>query len=341
VSPMRLNAREGDFIETIHGMLLDVKGLVHPPKHVVAFPRYFPSFNGNRSRQGVTYKKVYSLGKRYELLKERFPQYLVHDPVFDEILCEVPVKDLTRHYQPIKTLKQLRLSDELDKVQEQVLGLSRLIRDSANIGWDKLGVSGSVMVGLHTLTSDIDLVIYGVENCLRVHSALETMLKDEEASVKPYTRGELKALFEFRSKDTEMSYDDFVKSESRKVFQGKFENRDYFLRLLKDYDEVDEVYGSIRYRNVGTSRIRALITCDSESVFTPCRYLVDEVEFLEGVKVDGLLEVVSFRGRFCEQAKKGEYVLAQGKVEQVLKSEGESHYRLLLGNKPSDQMVLI
>jgi predicted nucleotidyltransferase len=52
-------------------------------------------------------------------------------------------------------------------------------------------------------------------------------------------------------------------------------------------------------------------------------------------------EIVSFRGRFCEQANIGEAIEAQGKVELVTnKKSGDEYYRLILGNKPSDYMVL-
>ena len=58
-------------------------------------------------------------------------------------------------------------------------------------------------------------------------------------------------------------------------------------------------------------------------------------------KMKPLREIVSFRGRFCEQASNGEMVEAQGKIELVTnKKNGDEFYRLILGNKPTDYMVL-
>jgi len=337
---VKLKAREGDFLETFENLIFDVKGLVHPPKRIVAFIRYFPSDKGKRKKHGVTYQKVYSLAKRYQLLRERFPNYLVYDPVFDETLCEVPVEAVTWHYKPTEKLRQLRLSKNLDETEMQALELAELLRNSANIRWDKIGVSGSVMVGLHTSSSDLDLVVYGVENCRKVRSALEVLLSDEKTPVAPYTKEDLKLLFEFRSKDTQMSFEDFVRTESRKVFQGKFLHRDYFLRFVKDWNEVDERYGTVHYVNVGYARVKATVVDDSESIFTPCKYKIKNVRVLEGkASVNRILEIVSFRGRFCEQTRRGEIVVAQGKVERVVKESQEAYYRLLLGSKPSDFMV--
>jgi predicted nucleotidyltransferase len=159
--------------------------------------------------------------------------------------------------------------------------------------------------------------------------------------VKSYAAKELKALFDFRSKDTIMSFEDFVRTESRKVLQGKFLQRDYFIRCVKEWDEVNEQYGSVQYEPLGDAKIAATIADDSQMIFTPCIYQIEDVKLLEGRKTEPLREITSFRGRFCEQARTGEKVIAYGKVERVTKvEEGEEYLRLLLGNKPSDCMIL-
>ncbi|MGC9345680.1 MAG: hypothetical protein ACP5ER_02660, partial [Candidatus Bathyarchaeales archaeon] len=80
---------------------------------------------------------------------------------------------------------------------------------------------------------------------------------------------------------------------------------------------------------------------DSESIFTPCVYKISDVRVLEGKKLEPIKEIASFRGRFCEQARIGEVVIAQGKVERVIDDrQNREYFRLLLGNKPSDYMIL-
>ena len=115
-----MKAREGDLIETFDGNIFDVKGLVHPCDKVVAFIRYTPDSKGERKKGKVAYRKVYPLHERYNLLREKFPQYLVHDKVFGELLCEVPVKAIKRHYQPIAYLRRLRRpkKDALEKARK-------------------------------------------------------------------------------------------------------------------------------------------------------------------------------------------------------------------------------
>ena len=216
-----------------------------------------------------------------------------------------------------------------------------LLKEKANISWSQLGISGSILVGLHTSASDIDPVVYGSKNCYRVYFALKSLLEDKKSLVKPYSLDGLRKLFDFRSKDTATSFEDFVRTESRKVMQGTFMGRDYFLRFVKDWNEVEEEYGTVRYKSVGYARIKATVIDDSEMIFTPCCYKIEDVKFLDGTRVESIEEIVSFRGRFCEQARNGETVVAQGKVERVQKLGEREHYRLLLGNKTSDHMILV
>lgn len=336
-----MRAREGDFIESVDNLIFDVKGLVHPPTRIIAFIRYFPHKKKERKREERTYEKVYSLSKRYDWLRQNFPSYLVYDPVFDEVLCEVPVKAVKSYYKPIQRLQELRSNTGLDALESLALELSQLIKETANISWNTIGISGSVMVRLHTPNSDIDPIVYGSENCRKVYSALQQMLKDRDTPVKPYTRDDLKALFDFRSKDTSMDFGDFVAIESRKVLQGKFMGKDYFIRFVKDWSEISEKYGEVRYKNSGYAKIEATIADDSESIFTPCTYKIENVKIVEGPKLQPIQEIASFRGRFCEQARTSEIVVAQGKIEHVTDHrQNREHFRLLLGNKPSDYMIL-
>lgn len=331
--------REGDLVEDLNGIVFDVKGLVHPPQCVVAFPRFVPDAKGERKRGQVAYHKVYALSARYELLEKRFPQYLVQDEVFGERLCEVPVKDVRRHYQPGERLQELYSNKLWDSLERDALDFVSSLKESASVPWNALGISGSLLANLHTSNSDIDPIIYGVENCRRVHLALKSLHKNKPSLVRAYKEEELRALFGFRSKDTQVSFEDFVRTESRKVLQGKYSGHDYFIRCVKAWSEVGEKYGDVHYSNVGYARIKATVLDASESIFTPCTYKIEKVQVLEGVEKP-ISEIASFRGRFCEQAENGEVVVAQGKLERMQNKAGQVRFRLLLGNKPSDFMIL-
>ncbi len=335
-----MRAREGDLLETQEGVIFDVKGLVHPPDRIVAFPRFVLSSHGDRKRKGDGYRKVYALLERYELVKERFPQYLVYDPVFGERLCEVLKEDVRQHYSPVSRLQELREGGRLDELETDALRLAEFLVEISSVPWNELGISGSLLATLHTPESDIDPIVYGRDNCILICKMLKSLIRDKKAPVRSYTERELRTLYDFRSRDTKVSFDDFVKTESRKTLQGKFLHRDFYIRCIKNRNEIGERYGDVIYRDVGYAKIKATVSDDSEAIFTPCRYSIDDVQLLEGIHVESIMEIASFRGRFCEQARKNETVIVQGKVEKVEKRNETTSFRILLGGKPSDFMVL-
>ena len=333
-----LKAREGDFIETLDGLIFDVKGLIHPPDKVVAYLRYLEDPSGDRKRGDKTYTKVYSLNEREKIIRSRYPQYLFYDSVFGEYLEEVPKKFVANLYQPSRKVSELLHKPNLDPIEAQAIEFIQLLHHSSNVYLGKIGLSGSILVNLHTESSDIDVVVYGRENCLSVYEALKRLMQ-RGSSVSPYGLRDLEKLYDFRSKDTSMPIEEFIRMERRKFLQGKFKGRDFFMRFLLDWDEMDEKYGDRTYVPSGYAKVKARIIDNSESIFTPCRYRISQVEVLEETNVPCIKEIASFRGRFCEQAKRGEEVIAQGKVEKVTEKDGTEYFRLILGARPSDFMV--
>jgi len=336
-----MRAREGDLIETKNDVLFDVKGLVHPPRKIIAFPRFIPSPTGTRRKRKELYGKIYNLAERFRYLQEKMPSLVVHDPVFDENLCEVPIELVEKHYQPTQKIKRLRFSSRLADLERKALQLAVSMKETADIPWNVVGISGSLLVNLYTSGSDIDPVVYGADNCRKAYAALEQLMEIDNSSFKSYSREELLTLFEFRSKDTLMSFEDFARVESRKAFQGKYDGTDFFVRFVKDHHEINEQYGDLCYKNCSYAKITASIRDDSEALFTPCTYKIENTVLVEGPRLKPIREIASFRGRFCVQAKKGEKVAVQGKVEQVFdRRQGKEYYRIIIGNNPSDYMVL-
>ncbi len=337
-----LRAREGDLIRTFSNVVFDVKGTVHPKDRLIAFPRFIPSATGTRKGNNTTYGKVYSLGERFQYLKDNHPELIVYDPVFGETLCEVPTAQVAQHFQPTDKLAQLHEAKSRSLLEEKAYRLAVTLKEKADLPWSAIGISGSIMAGLTTDTSDIDPLVYGVENSRRAYAGLQELRKIEGSGFKAYTAVELKTLYDFRVKDTHMSFEDFQTVENRKAFQGMFMGTDYFIRFLKDWNETAEQYGDVTYQNAGYCKVQATVENADDALFTPCSYGIGNVEVLEGPALEPISEVASFRGRFCMQATVGERIEAQGKAELVTeKKTGKKHYRLILGNKPEDYMVLL
>ena len=323
---LEVSPREGDYLESLEGIIFAVKGNIHPPTHVIAYPKYIP----NGERKG--YKKLSSLTDSISFLRGKFPEYLRFDPIFNDTLAEVPKTRIKRLYSPQKFLQLLLTKNNLNSVEKDSIDFAKLICESASIPLSSLGISGSVMVGLHKEDSDIDLIVYGVEECKVVYNALKKL--SNEGLITPYREGQLKKLYMSRVKDTPLPFERFVKIESRKLLQGFFNQREYFIRFVKNIWEEDEKYGKKYYKYVGQIELEADVVDDSEAIFTPAKYKLENVLDVNGTfkNSDMIREVVSFRGRFCEQAKRFEKVYIKGKLEKVLSAEGE-YFRVIIGGK--------
>ena len=98
---------------------------------------------------------------------------------------------------------------------------------------------------------------------------------------------------------------------------------------------------------MGRIKVKALILDSRDSLFTPCAYKIDSVELLEKtlipnkINLKDIIEVNSFRGRFCEQAREGESVMVEGKLERVNYKNKLEYYRILLTDQTKDKMLII
>jgi hypothetical protein len=334
---MGVKAREGDFIETFDGLIFDVKGLVHPPDRVVAYLRYVPDGRGGRERDGIKYRKVYPLYARAKLLARKWPQYVYRDPFFNREMQAVPLDSVEHHYLPAEKLARMQRGIELDQRERLAADMAETLVKQAGISISNVGVSGSVLVSLHTSRSDIDLLLYGSNVARRCHSKLRAILGARSHGFTPYQTGDLRKLYARRGLSSSIPFETFTRHEQLKALQGRFRGTDYFIRCIKEWSEWHEAYGDRKYYPLGRTIVRATISDDSESIFTPCTYQIVDVRVTG--KYPEPTQIVSFRGRFCEHVRRDEPILARGLLERAVDECGET-CRLVIGEDPSDCLVV-
>jgi uncharacterized protein len=333
------SALEGAALETEAGLIFTVKGVVHPPDRIVAYLRYVPDEHGERLRGRKRYRRVYSVMEREEALRTLGLSYRVDDPMLGVPVDAVPWDDVTRVHDPRERLQRLRDTGSDGALAEDALALAELLREAAGVPGTALGLTGSLLFDLHMADSDIDLVVYGDSECRKVHAAL-TRLLDDSSSVMRRPRGEeLAAIHAMHREDTPLSAADFARLQAGKVNEGRFAGRPYFVRFVKLPGEAPERYGDPRFAPAGRALVEARVVDDHDALFTPCRYTVRGVRVLEGAPVANLGEVVSFRGRFADQARAGQRVRARGALERVVWRERAETTRLVVGGRPGDFLL--
>ncbi len=316
---------EGDYVETVEGLFFAVKGLIHPDGYVVAYLRYVPDDLGDRVRGGKRYRRVYDIAETTNLLKERYPLYLNLIEPLGQVLQSVPLNRIARVYKPRQRLGSI-MADPQTGIERTIKKFVSAILEESGVPLESVGVSGSDLIGLASPDSDIDLNIYGRKLGLRAYEALKR-LRGTTSWISPYDKPGVRGVVRARWGDTGLDLERLTEIEVKKVLHGKACGRDYFLRLVKEPGEVE---AEVNAKQLGKVTLRAVVADSRDSIFTPCSYGVEDVVFVDpqcGCKVS---ELVSFRGKFTEQAEEGELVEARGTLERVEKI-GETDYRVVLG----------
>ncbi|MHA2128256.1 MAG: nucleotidyltransferase domain-containing protein, partial [Promethearchaeota archaeon] len=213
---------EGDYIETKKtNLIFDVKGLLHPNDRKICFLRFYPHPEGDRIKSGIKYKKVYNLDERYSLLRKLYSKYIFYSKELDIEIQGVFNNDINKIYTPRDCLQSLFEKKNPSTIEECSKKLCELFINKGNISEDSLGITGSVMVGLNKNNSDIDIIIYGTESSLNFQEKLKDLLA-ESNQFRMYNQEEYKSHYEWRVGGSDISFYEFMRSEQRKIHQGKF-----------------------------------------------------------------------------------------------------------------------
>lgn len=327
---------EGYFLVTNSDLIFEVKGEVHPSDRLIAYVRYVPDEEGDRmDLNGRKYKKIYSLSKRNQYLSSNYSEFLWFDKHRNRVVQAVPLSEIKSVLNPVDALKHLRDKKKgLSQLQQKTVNLSRILVDTSGIPWSSIGVTGSQLVNLATDESDIDLVVYGEDECKRLYHSLDQIYMGHHG-LKKYEGDMLQQHTEFRWTKNSPCWKWLLTTERRKLLQGIYHDTEFFLRCVKDYSKSTLCYGDHEYKFVGEETVECIVTEDAQGIFTPCEYTV-ECDVIPNLK-----KLVSFRGRFTEHVQVGAHVRAAGRLETVWKDDKEIYSQLVLGENPSDYLVPI
>ena len=317
---------EGDYVETPEGLLFAVKGVYHPEGLTIAYLRYVPDPRGARERGGRRYRRVYDLEETDRFLSDNHPQYVNLIEDHGLALQSIPNERIARTYRPRKGLHEI-LADPKPGPEKVVAKFTSALSRSG-VPLECLGVSGSVLIGLATPSSDVDLIAYGLDAGRKVYEALRC-LRQSTDWVNPYDAETVDDVTRSRWGDTGLDLEGLGAIEARKVLHGLVDGTDYFVRLVRAPDEFEKEVSS---RPLGRVRLRATVKDDRFSINTPCTYEIDDCSYVGSCGWPEPSELVSFRGKFTEQAGEGERVEVKGTIEEVDYADRTVH-RVMLGGR--------
>jgi predicted nucleotidyltransferase len=322
---------EGYFVITSDNLVFEVKGVVHPQNRVIAYVRYVPDIDSSKSTS--SFRKIYDLGEREEYLGNVFSEYLWFSKTHGRVLQAVPHEKIVRILNPIEQTAEIQKNKSA--LSKATSNLVELLLHNTGINRTALGITGSQLVGVATESSDIDLVVYGESACVQFYDRLKEKF-DAIPKLERYTGKLLADHVLFRWRDLGEYHEVLQGIENKKVLQGVFDSYEFFIRLVKQPQDVDEKFGQIVTENLGISEISCEIIDNRNSIFTPCTYQVKSLDYPK------LRQLVSYRGRFTEHILTGESVRTRGRLEKVIDHDtGEIYQQLILGESSLDYLIPI
>ncbi len=312
--------KDRDFIETKEGMFFCVTDYLHPPSKYTAYLKYSPAPAGRwksgevHYRRELEYYHVSQVGDTIASLERNYPHYVHHCPVRDIRFSMIPQEYVKKYYLPEQRLREI-LDIHRDPLEEEVCAFVSEIIACAGIKEEDFGITGSILLGIHNPEfSDIDLLVYSLENAVKVRAALK---EGRSVQIRSVTGETLEEWCASVVEHFPLSYEEVRYLAARRWNYGFFGDRYFSVHPTRTDDEIRESYGDRVYRGKGVARIRAIVSDVSEALFTPALYRIEEVEVIDGEGALPLKEIVSYEGLYRDVVDTGAEIDARGKVESV------------------------
>lgn len=329
----RRKPKDRDFIETREGLFFCVVDYLHPPDKITAYLKYSPASSGLWQRGGTAYHRELAFYHAHQValtldeLEKRYPHYVHNCPVRDLRFSMVPHGDIRRYYCPETRLAEV-LAGPKDILEEELARVTGALRQQAGIPGEDLGVTGSILLGIHNPEiSDIDVILYGGENARRLRQALNERALEGFSPMSAAYEAEWRqgVIRNFGLTGRQAAW-----LISRRWNFACFGEGSHVVSLhpARRDAEIRETYGEHLYREAGVACIQATIARADEAVFLPAVYGVEQVHFLEGTPVE-LEEIHTYEGLFGQIGEPGLRVEARGKLEKI--DAGPLH-RLVVGS---------
>jgi len=333
--------RDRDFLRTKEGFFFCVIGPYHPPNRVISYLKYVPARLGSWGKGIWRFKRVLrdytipSLLETFNLLEKDYPHYLFYSPFYNILMTAVPLEYLSRHYKPEEKLAQLISAKRPDILQKKVTRFVSFLSEKSNVPIEFFGVTGSILLNIHRLgVSDIDLTIYGLKNSLAVKRVLqEAYFQRDPINIRRLEGSARKTWCRSKAHTHPLTLDEAQQVYKRKWNLGIFEDTEFSVHPVKLEEEVDEEYADKIYEPLGIVVMGAVVVENSDSMFLPSVYHVQDAGVIKGPQVADIEEVVSYEGLYGDLAEVGETILVKGKLELVRdKKNRRKYHRVVVGS---------
>lgn len=330
-----------DFIQTIEGFYFCIVGYVHPPNRVLAYLKYIPSesgkwkFENQPLQRMLPFYSAQAVIDTFQFLKKNYGHYLFHDKVNNMTFSAVPFDFIKKYYSAKKELGRIVKSKNLDPLQSKLKSFVNTLSHLSGVPIAAFGITGSILLNIHNPDfSDMDVTIHGHENALKVKQTMKTIRSEGHTDIVPLNLTEREKWQKDKAQRFGMSQDDAAVIFARKWNMGEYKKTRFSLHPIRILEELDEKYGDKTFIRKGDIEVQATIIDDSETIFLPSIYKINDVKILNGKNVENIREIVSYEGLFDSIGEKNEVVRAKGQLELVKDIHKKiNYYRIVIGSR--------
>ena len=228
-------------------------------------------------------------------------------------MISTPLKSIKRVYVPKKCLSTLLDSKNKDTLQNTVLEIIHLLSNKSGIHINDFGIHGSTALNMHTIQSDIDLVVYGATNFRKLEKTLAKLVKEKI-----------------------LTYVINNQLDSTRLHKARYKGKIIMYNATRKPAETTSKYGAYKYESLNHVGFQCRVKDDSQAMFRPAIYEIEEYYPLES---NSLLpenkiptHLVSMIGCYRNIAKNQSEIKACGMLEQVRNLETEKiHHQVVVG----------
>ena len=297
-----MKIRPKDFIGINNKLFFAVVNEYQEDNHALTFLRYMKD---NAGTHKLTTKKA------EKIIRDTYPEFQFDSYYADIVLHGIPINLIKEIYYPEQTVTRLLNMESPDNKQSDAIGIINTLL-AAGFKKDYMGITGSIMLGMHNENSDVDIIIYGREQFLKIRKYIKNSL--DKVGINSLTQAMWKDAYERR--DCALSFNEFYSHEKRKFNKFIYGKSKVDISAIPKKGEKYEESGP--YKKINKDEISSIVTNDTYAYDFPARYLINH---------NMIKEVVSYTATYTGQARKGEKIEAAGFVEE----DRDGVYRLLVG----------
>lgn len=301
-----------DFVEAGNGLLCAVVAEGQECGRVLVSPRYLRWANGELRKL--------STPQSLQRVRDDYPHWMFHSPSRDVALSGIPVEEVVRLHRPTDGWQAA------SNVSPPVAAIFHQLAATFQPLAQEMGLTGSHLVKASGTESDIDLVVYGLENFALAQRLIASALaaksdqgeevnhRQEPYALQELTESQWRTAFQRRDCN-ELTFAEYLWHEQRK--RNKFS----VAGIKVDVSCVDEPPLAAQHagRKQGLATIGGRVTDATYAFASPAMWDIDHPT---------IERILAFTATYVGQAQAGELIEAQGQVE----IEPSGRQRLIVGS---------